>query len=182
MSLIFTPAHAAEAPQQAHQSLAAVEQMLGSIPNMFRLEAASPAALAAHVAYLGALSKGSLDGKTATRIAVAIANVNGCEYCNSAHTFLAQRQKLDDGELAANRAGTSNDPRAAAIVQLAVQIAQQRGHVSSADVAAAKAAGLSESDLVEIVSHVAINTFTNYLNTAFQTEIDFPVVSLAKVA
>jgi hypothetical protein len=39
-----------------------------------------------------------------------------------------------------------------------------------------KQAGLSETEIGEIVAHVAINVFTNYFNIAFETEIDFPVV------
>lgn len=44
------------------------------------------------------------------------------------------------------------------------------------------AAGLTDGDIVEIVAHVAINIFTNYLNNLAGTDVDFPVVSLAKAA
>jgi hypothetical protein len=32
------------------------------------------------------------------------------------------------------------------------------------------------------VQHVALNTWTNYINTVGETEIDFPVVEAHKVA
>ncbi len=36
--------------------------------------------------------------------------------------------------------------------------------------------------MIEIVQHVALNTWTNYFNEVFQTEIDFPVVEARKAA
>lgn len=84
--------------------------------------------------------------------------------------------KLDAGEIDANRHGHSGDPKAAAAVRFATQIAGARGHVSDADVAAVKAAGFNNAEVIEIVLHVALNTLTNYVNEVAKTEIDFPVV------
>jgi len=49
--------------------------------------------------------------------------------------------------------------------------------VSDADVNSAKAAGLSEGEIAEIVGHVALNVLTNYFNNTANTVIDFPVVN-----
>jgi alkylhydroperoxidase family enzyme len=104
--------------------------------------------------------------------------VNGCAYCLSAHTYLGKNvAKLDDAEMAANRDGASADPKAAAAVRFAAQIARARGHVTDGDVAAVRAAGYDDGQLVEIVLHVALNTLTNYVNEVAKTAIDFPVVS-----
>jgi hypothetical protein len=46
-----------------------------------------------------------------------------------------------------------------------------------ADVAAAKAAGYDDGQIVEIILHVALNTLTNYVNSALATDIDFPAVT-----
>jgi len=124
-------------------------------------------------------SEGLLDPKTRERIALAIAEINGCSYCLSAHTYLGKNvAKLDDTEIAANRNGNSSDPKAAAAVKFAARVALERGHVSDADLAAVKAAGYSNAEIVEIVLHVALNTLTNYINEVAQTEIDFPKVDL----
>ena len=42
--------------------------------------------------------------------------------------------------------------------------------------------GYDDAQIVEIVQHVALNTWTNYLNSVAKTEIDFPLVSARKVA
>ena len=159
--------------------LDAVKKQLGVVPNLMKLVGNSPAALEGYLSLNNALGKGSLDPKTRERIALAIADFNACSYCLSAHTYLGKNiAKLDDIEIAANRNGHSSDPKAAAAVKFAVRVALERGHVSDADLAAVKAAGYSNAEIVEMVLHVALNTLTNYINEVAQTEIDFPKVDL----
>ena len=178
MTRITLPASIDAAPANAQSLLEGVKKLLGSVPNLFRLTANSPAALEGYLGLNGALAKGALDPQTRERIALAVAQLNGCDYCLSAHTYLGKNlAKLDDAEIAANRNGASTDPKANAAVRFAVALVHNRGQVSAADVLAVKEAGFSEAELVEIVAHVALNTLTNYLNEAFDTPIDFPVVT-----
>lgn len=157
--------------------LDAVKKQLGVVPNLMKLVGNSPAALEGYLSLNGALAKGSLGAKTGERIALAIAEINRCDYCLSAHTYLATHvAKLDAAEINANRNGLSNDAKADAAVRFAASVAQQRGHVSSDEVQNIKAAGYSDAEVVEIVLHVALNTLTNYVNSVAETEIDFPVV------
>ena len=177
MSRIAIPASIAAAPAASQPLLEAVNKQIGSVPNLFRLVANSPAALEGYLGMNGALAKGQLPAATRERIALVVAEINGCNYCLSAHTYLGKNlAKLDDAEIAANRSGASNDIKADAAVRFAAKVTQQRGKVSSADVAAVKAAGYSEAQVIEIVQHVALNTWTNYINEVAGTEIDFPVV------
>jgi uncharacterized peroxidase-related enzyme len=139
--------------------------------------------LQGYVGLLGALGKGALPAATHERIALAIAEFNACDYCLSAHTYLGKNvAKLDDSEMAANRSGTSNDAKADAAVRFARKVAQARGHVSDEDVRAVRAAGYTDGEIVEIVQHVALNTWTNYVNNVARTEIDFPVVTARRAA
>jgi alkylhydroperoxidase family enzyme len=61
-------------------------------------------------------------------------------------------------------------------------VARARGQVSDADFAAVKDAGYTDAQVIEIVQHVALNTFTNLFNEVFQTDIDFPVVQAVRHA
>ncbi|MBX9925981.1 MAG: carboxymuconolactone decarboxylase family protein [Hyphomicrobiaceae bacterium] len=177
MSRINTLSSIEAAPAEARPLLQSAKQSLGIVPNLFRVIANSPAALQGYFGLNGALTNGSLDAKTRERIAVAVAEVNGCSYCLSAHTYLAKNvAKLDDGEITANRNGASNDLKADAAVRLAVQIVRERGHVSDAVIAAVRDAGYDDAQIVEIVLHVALNTLTNYVNEVAQTAIDFPKI------
>lgn len=179
MSRLNTPT-IETAPPAARPALEGARKSLGMVPNMFRVIANSPAALDGYLGLHAALSRGALDAKTRERIALAVADLNGCNYCLSAHTYLGKNvAKLDEAEIAANRSGASNDAKADVAVRLATAIVRQRGHIDDAALTAARAAGFGDAEIVEIVAHVALNTLTNYINEVAGTEIDFPAVSPA---
>jgi uncharacterized peroxidase-related enzyme len=182
MSRLATPASIEASPAASQPLLKAVEQQLKVVPNLFRVVGNSPAALEGYLGLSGALAKGSLPAQTRERIALAVAEANGCNYCLSAHTYLGKNlAKLDDAEITANRRGGSNDPKADAAVRFAVKVVRERGHVAATDVEAVRSAGYDDAQIVEIVQHVALNTWTNYINEVAGTEIDFPVAApLAK--
>lgn len=177
MTRIHTPTTIDEAPASTHGSLKAVEKQLGMVPNMFRVVANSPAALTGYLQLSGASSQGALDAATRERIALVVAELNGCGYCLSAHTYLGRNvAQLDDAEITANRNGASNDPMADAAVRFAAAVVRQRGRVSNEQMQAVRSAGYSDAQVLDILLAVALNTFTNYVNEVAQTEIDFPVV------
>lgn len=183
MSRINIPATIFDAPAASQPLLDQVQKQIGSVPNMFRLIANSPATLEGYLGIGAALGKGALPAATRERIALAVAEANGCGYCLSAHTYIGKHlAKLDDAEITANRSGASNDPKADAAVRFAATLARERGQITDADLAAVKLAGYSDAQILEIFLHVALNTFTNYVNEALQTEIHFPVVTARKVA
>jgi uncharacterized peroxidase-related enzyme len=180
MSRIPTPATIDAAPAASQPLLEAVRKQLGVVPNMFRLVANSPAALEGYLGLSGALNTGTLPAATRERIALAVAEINGCNYCLSAHAYLGKNlAKLDDAEISANRNGASTDPKADAAVRFAVKVVRARGHVNDDDLRAVWSAGYDDAQVIEIVLHVALNTWTNYINVVAQTAIDFPVVEVA---
>jgi uncharacterized peroxidase-related enzyme len=175
MSRLTIPARD-DVPEASKPILDAVNKQLGVVPNMFRLLASSTAALTGLTGLVGALGK-TLDVKTHERIALAVAQVNGCSYCLSAHTYLGLNlAKLSPEEIAQNRKGGSTDAKADAAVRFAAKVTETRGHVSDADIAAVRAAGFTDAQIVEIVSLVAENVFTNFVNEVALTDIDFPIV------
>ena len=175
MSRLSIPTREA-APAAAQPLLDAVAAQLGTVPNLFRLIGKSPEALEGFLGLHGALGR-TLDLKTRNAIALAVAEANACDYCLSAHTFLARNgAKLDEQEIARNRHGRSGQAKVDAAVAFAAKVARNRGRVADSDFAAVRLAGWSEAQVVEILAHVALNVFTNYLNNAVQTDIDFPIV------
>jgi len=162
--------------------LGTVRKLLGGTPNLFLTAANSPAALGALVGFIGNLGKSSLGAKRGEQIAIAIAQKNGCGYCLSAHTALGGLSGLDPATLAAARRASSADGKTAALLKLAVAINETRGQIDDATLAAARSAGVTDSEVMEVVAHVAVNVFTNYLNNVSKTEIDFPVVAVDAAA
>jgi uncharacterized peroxidase-related enzyme len=181
MSRLAIPARD-DVPEASKPILDAVHKQLGVVPNMFRLIASSPAVLQGFATNNGALTK-TLDVKTRERIALAVAQVNGCDYCLSAHTYLGLNlAKISPQEVALNRKGESGDAKADAAVSFAAKMVRERGHVSDADIQAVRSAGFHDSQIVEIVAVVAENIFTNLLNVVADTDIDFPVVRATEAA
>jgi uncharacterized peroxidase-related enzyme len=171
-----------EAPAASQPILDAVNAQFGVVPNLFRLVSISPVALAGMTQLSGALGK-ALDVKTRARLAIAIAQVNGCDYCMSAHTYLGLNlAKISPEEISLNRKGGSGDPKADAAVRFGAQVAQTRGKVTAADIAAVKLAGFSEAQSIEIIAVVAENFLTNLINNVAETAIDFPVIQTTEAA
>ena len=161
--------------------LDAIQGQLGMVPNFLKVFANSPVALRAFLGLHGVASAGSLDALTRERIALALAEQNGCEYCVSAHTAIGRKTGLTGDEINAARNGTSEDAQAAVAVKFAKSLMEKKGDISTLELAEVSSAGYSESDIVEIITHVGMNFLTNILGKASRVDIDFPKVEL-KVA
>jgi uncharacterized peroxidase-related enzyme len=169
-------------PEASKPILDAVEKQLGVVPKMFRLIAQSPAALQAYTSNSAALGK-ALDLKTRERIALAVAQVNSCDYCLSAHSYLGLNlAKISQDEVNLNRKGQSGDAKADVAVRFAAKVVRERGQISDADVKAVRDAGYTDGEIVEILAVAAENIFTNLLNIVAATDIDFPVVRAGDAA
>jgi uncharacterized peroxidase-related enzyme len=158
--------------------LDAVQAQLGITPNFIRVLANSPKALEGFLGLYGAAAGFALDKATQERIALAIAEGNACQYCVSAHTAIGRHAGLSNDEMLLNRQGRSGDAHAAAAVAFARALNDNLGEVTTAEFDAARAAGLDDGQIVEIISVVALNLFTNLLGKATRVEIDFPQVAL----
>jgi uncharacterized peroxidase-related enzyme len=176
------PVNVATATGEAAAQLAATKAAFGGTPNLFTTAAQSPAALEAMLGLFKSTGKSSLGAKIGEQIAVAVAQANGCGYCLSAHTAIGAMHGLDAATLAGARHAKSSSSKTAAILTLALAIVHTRGQVSDDALATARRAGVTDTEIVEIVAHVALNVFTNYLNNVAQTTIDFPEVALDAVA
>ena len=165
-------------PAASQPLLEQIHRAFGATPNMFKAVSNSPAALQSMWAAFGALGKGTIGALLGEQIAVAIANRNRCEYCLAAHTVLGQNAGATAAQMGEAQVGRSADARTAAALDFALKVVEQRAQVSEADVSALRAAGFGDEQVVEILAHVALNLFTNYVNVAFDVPVDFPKVAL----
>jgi uncharacterized peroxidase-related enzyme len=164
------------APAKTAATLAAVDELLGMTPNVFRTAAQAPAVLDALVGLNGAVARTSFGPRTREAIAIAVAEANGCDYCLSAHTALGGRAGLSTSDLVAARDAASTDAKTAALLRFARHLVLERGRVSERALAAVRDAGASDAEVLEVVANVVLNVFTNYINLVADTDIDFPVV------
>jgi uncharacterized peroxidase-related enzyme len=167
---------------ERQQILDQIQSAFGATPAMFRTVAQSGAALKSMWGSFGALGGGVIPARLGEQIAVAVADRNRCEYCLAAHTVLGRQAGATAEEMSAAQAGRSSDPKTAAALGFALKLVNDRGQVSDDDVQAVRAAGFDDGEIVEILAHVALNLFTNYVNVAFAVPVDFPAVKLRAAA
>ena len=174
------PVNPAATTPDRQAMLSAIHQAFGATPAMFKTVAQSPAALKMMWSAFGALGAGVIPPRLGEQIAVAVADRNACEYCLAAHTALGRKAGASAAEMAAAQAGESADPKTNAALRFALKVVDARGQVTDADVQALRAAGFDDEHIVEILAHVALNLFTNYVNVAFAVPVDFPAVPLRR--
>lgn len=177
------PAHSLEtAPEQSRDALEAIQAKFGRIGNLHGHMAHAPAVIQGYVALRKAIDTYSvIDPATREAIALAVAAVDGCDYCQSAHTFAGMRLGFSEEQTVKLRDGDVGwDDKLAALIKLVQEIAGDLGEVSDATWQAALDAGWTDVELTEAGVHVAINLFTNYFNHMVQTDLDMkPAPGLA---
>jgi uncharacterized peroxidase-related enzyme len=162
--------------------LDAAHKLLGFVPNLHRLMSLNPPALQGWAQLQGQLAK-TLDAKTRDSIALAVSEVDGCNYCLAAHSYIAGNfAKMSPEEIALNRQGRSQDSKRGAAVHFARNLVEARGKVADGDLAAVRGAGFSDGDSIAIIALSAQFLFTNFMNNVADTEIDFPMVESAQNA
>ncbi|HEX4226885.1 MAG TPA: carboxymuconolactone decarboxylase family protein [Pseudonocardiaceae bacterium] len=171
----------ADATDRAADLLNAARKQLGALPNMLKTMANSPALLETYLTMSGTLATGELPAAVRERLAITIAQYDGCSYCLSAHTYLGGKvAKIDADELERARYAKSDDPHTAAVLALADAIVRTRGHVPAETLSVARMNGVTDAEIAEIVGHVALNVLTNYFNVLADVEIDWPVTVSAQ--
>ena len=139
-------------PASSQPLLDAVQKKMGMVPNMMKTLAAAPAVLESYLAFSGAVGKTSLSAAQREEIALAVGQVNGCQYCVSAHTLLASHAGVSAEQSKEARLGRSSKPLDAAVLKFATEVVAKHGKVSDADIQAAKVAGLSDAQVLEVVA------------------------------
>ncbi|WP_442113774.1 carboxymuconolactone decarboxylase family protein [Pseudomonas sp. NUPR-001] len=167
----ITALNSEQAPESSRRHLEGLHKAFGVVPNVFATMAHSPAALGGYLALSQALQKSTLTSREREAVALAVSQVNGCDYCLAAHVLFAGKAGLDASDITRAREG-----RLDAVVVLARQVVELRGRVTERDLHDAREAGLSDAKIVDVIALVATTTFTNYLNNVANTELDFPAV------
>lgn len=176
----ITAVDPAQVTGPAKELLHAVQAKLGWVPNLMRTLAQAPAALEAYLTLSSVLGKGQLEAGVREQIALVVAETNHCQYCASAHTAIGKMVGLSDAQVAGSRQGKAPEAKTQAALTLAQRLVTQQGNVTDQDLAQARAAGLSDGHILEIVANVALNIYTNYVNHVAETDVDFPKVELLK--
>jgi uncharacterized peroxidase-related enzyme len=161
MARLTHPHSIDDAPEASRPALRAVHAQLGFTPNSFKLMSLSPATLSGVIALQGALSR-TVDARTRDVVALAVSQVNECTYCLTAHSYAASTfSHATDDDIALAKQGRSIDPKLAAAGTFARRVIEERGKVTDADLAAVRAAGYGDKQIVELVTLAVQFMLTN---------------------
>lgn len=160
-----------EGNQQIFDTL---KKKVGMVPNLYATAANSDVALGAILGFGETLGGGTFSGKEVESIALAVSQVNDCEYCLAAHTTIGKMHGLSESQTLDLRTGEIADEKLRALTQLAIGLAENKGRANQGLIDAFFSAGYTKAALVELIGLVAVNTFNNYLNNTAGTTVDFP--------
>lgn len=153
--------------------LDAARKQMGMTPNVHRVMAHAPALLVGYAGLARSLEQGLLPKRMREQVALAVATRTGCDYCLAAHRAAGRFAKLSPAEIAAAERGEASDPKEAAGLALAIELLARVGDADDATLAAARNAGFSDAELVELAGQVALNVLTNTVNRLARTPNDF---------
>jgi AhpD family alkylhydroperoxidase len=120
--------------------------------------------------------KSSLRAKERESINLIVSQVNGCVYCQSAHTVLGKMNGFTDEQIIEIRkGGASFDAKLDALIRLVKSITENRGSADSDLVDNFFAAGYNEGNLVDAINIIGDKTIMNYLHKLTDIPVDFPL-------
>jgi uncharacterized peroxidase-related enzyme len=143
---------------------------------MVRAMANAPALLRGYLDLNRAMKRSHLDRRISERIALAVQEWLGCDYCLAAHTRAARELGLSEMEIALARQGTASDVKVAAMVAFGQQVLAAPSEVSDDQLRELHELGYSNEQIAEVVGFVALQLLTGAFNlvagieTTSQTE------------
>ncbi|MFS4493492.1 carboxymuconolactone decarboxylase family protein [Maribacter sp. 2308TA10-17] len=151
-----------------------LQKGLGFVPNIYAAMAHSENALSSYLQFSSAPT--SFSKKEKEIIDLAVSQLNGCRYCQSAHTALGKMNGFTDEQIIELRkGGASWDYKANVLAQTAREVADKKGKVSEEVLESFYGAGYSEANLVDLIVAIGIITITNLFHNVTDVDIDFPI-------
>ncbi len=163
------------APEAASAELEQSQKAFGFIPNLHKVLSAAPDALKAYKDLHNHFQNSSFNNTELTVVWQTINHYHQCHYCLPAHTGIAYGMKIDADVIKALHAGEPlSDPKLLALQITTRALTDQRGRLDEAQIAAFKAAGYGEQQLLEIVLGLAQKVISNFTNHLADTPLDEP--------
>jgi uncharacterized peroxidase-related enzyme len=150
-----------------------LESKLGFVPNIYATYALSDNAPARYLTF--ANGKTSINNKEKEVINLVVSQVNGCVYCQAAHTQLGKMNGFTEEQTVELRQGKAGfDEKLDALVKLTKEIAENSGVISDEVLQAFFDAGYTKENLVDVILNIGEKATTNLLHNVTQVPVDFP--------
>ena len=151
-----------------------LQKGLGFVPNLYAYFAKNETALTDYLALQN--RKSTLRAKEREVINLVTSQVNGCRYCQSAHTVLGKMNGFSDEQILEIRKGTASfDNKLDALAKFTASVVENRGRATEESKEAFFAAGYDEANMIDVVIIVGDKIISNYIHNLAGFEIDFPL-------
>lgn len=156
----------ADLPAEVQELFAAPREKLGFVPNVLRLFALRPTHLLRWNGHYEELMKGDSGLSRAERemIAVVVSVANRCTYCIAAHSAALRKLTKDPAladAIAADHTTAPLPDRDRALLDYALKLTVRPAEMSEDDVAALRAAGWTDEDVIDIAEITGMFNLTN---------------------
>jgi uncharacterized peroxidase-related enzyme len=170
----FTVPTRAEVSETNQAIFDKLQKGLGFVPNLYAYYAKNDTALGDYLALQN--RKSSLKAKEREVINLVTSQINGCRYCQSAHTAIGKMNGFSEAQIIELRKGSASfDPKLDALVKFTASVVSHRGRASQDTVAAFFAAGYTEANLIDVIIVVGDKIISNYIHNLAGFDIDFPL-------
>lgn len=151
-----------------------LEKGVGFIPNLYAYYAKSENALSDIMTFQS--RKSTLRAKEKEIVNLVTSEINGCRYCQSAHTELAKMNGFTEEQIMEIRSGSASfDSKFDALAKLTASVVKNRGNASEEVMKAFFDAGYNEANLIDVIIVISDKIISNYIYKLVKFEIDFPL-------
>lgn len=151
-----------------------LQKGLGFVPNLYAYYAKNETALGDYLALQN--RKSTLKAKEREVINLVTSQINGCRYCQSAHTVLGKMNGFTDEQVIELRKGLASfDSKLDALAKFTASAVENRGRATLESKDAFFEAGYTEANLIDVVIAVGDKIISNYIHNVVDFPIDFPI-------
>ncbi|MBL0881915.1 MAG: carboxymuconolactone decarboxylase family protein [Chitinophagaceae bacterium] len=171
---VFTIPTKAEVSETNQSLFDNLQKGLGFVPNLYAYFAKSETALGDYLTLQN--RKSTLRAKEREVINLVTSQINGCRYCQSAHTVIGKMNGFTDEQILEIRKGTASfDSKLDALAKFTASVVVNRGKATEESKNNFFAAGYTEANLIDVIIVVGDKIISNYIHNLTEFEIDFPV-------
>ena len=151
-----------------------LEKGLGFVPNLYAYYAKNETALGDYLILQN--RKSTLTAKQRELINLVTSQINGCRYCQSAHTALGKMNGCTDEQIIAIRKGSASfDSKLDALAKFTASTVENRGKGTEENKEAFFKEGYDQANMIDVVVVIGDKIMSNYLHNLAGFEIDFPL-------
>jgi uncharacterized peroxidase-related enzyme len=153
-----------------------LQKGLGFVPNLYAYFGKNETALGDYLTLQN--RKSTLTAKEREVVNLVTSQINGCRYCQSAHTVLGKMNGFSDEQVLEIRSGKASfDSKLDALARFTSSVVENRGRSTAAAIEGFYLAGYSEANMIDVVMVIGDKIISNYIHNLTHLEIDFPLAA-----